>query len=296
MRFVYDPLHYALHKDVSWTPPQLFAFAREVEFVPVFPAEIRRLSASLPIVIRRQRGTYKVVALMGGTWVNREVIGDDGDWRLPTIPQLLAVHPFTMIFDDTSQQRIVMVARDRDCVNDHGRWPFFDSLAQLTPPVRRMIRRLTVLENRLDAFDSCASTLDRLGVLRPLEVPASTSMGRRSNADFAALDLELFAKIDPRELQAVGDNLPILMRLAGAMAVSQRRLAAPVLQRFRPMVDPAQLDKSVLSLLTRFEASKADGAAGIENPAAIGELEFLVNDEAILKFDFTASGSVFRSG
>jgi hypothetical protein len=296
MRFVYDPLHYALHHAILWSPPMHFGFARETEFVPVFPAEIRRLSTSLPIVVRRQRGTCRSVALLGENWVNREVMGEDGDWRLPTMPQTLAVHPFRMVLDDTSQERILTVARDRDCVNEQARWPFFDNLAQPTAPVRRMMRRLTILENGLTAFDRSAALLDRMDVLIPLEQPASANVARRSNADFATVDLERFARIDAAELIATGEDLPILMRLVGAMTVSQRKLAAPVLKRLRPVVDNDQLTRSVMDLLTRFEASTGDAVDSGAKRAPAHDLEFLVDDDAVLKFDFTASGSVFRSG
>jgi hypothetical protein len=299
MSFAYDPLHFALQKDVGWSIPETFDFLATTPYVAICPAELRRLASVLTIAVRQLGERLTPVVLVGDEWVSRPVLTDEGRWALRIMPQALAVHPFRLAWDASLPDPVVMVARDRRCVGEGGRFPFFTEHAQVSDAVLRVMRRLRLLEASRQALDAAARWLFDKGLLAPLPEPASEKAARtaiRARERFLTLDAEKFEALGATANHDILQEGGFIMRLAVSLRVSQQHLPRPLLVRLRPLVEPEQLARSVQYLLVPKERAIAANPDLPQPAPGRDALPFLVDDDAVLRFDFTASGSVFNRG
>lgn len=297
MSFAYDPLHFALQKDLRWSSPRNFDFLEAKAFLPVFPAELRRLAGVLPLAVRRLGERLTPVALVGDDWAIQPMLDGDGAWMARLMPQALLVHPFRLVEDSAAAGPVVMVARDARCVGKEGANSFFSEHGSLSEPAERMLRRLRLLQASRGALDAAARRLFEKGLLMPLPEPATDVVRKpvaRARETFLTLDPEAFDGLSATELDGEADGGAFVLRLAVALRVSHQHLPAPILMRLRPAVKPGELTRSVLDLFAKTRRTDALPKPDVE--PADDSLRFLVDEEAVLRFDFTASGSVFDRG
>jgi hypothetical protein len=260
---------------------------RAVEQLPVYAAELRRLSGSLPIVIRQRGAHAEAVALLHDRWLDQPVFNDAGHWCAGAVPQCLIVHPFNIVVDADSGDRAVGVARDRNCVHALAKHAFFTDAKLPTARLQRVIRRLEILDSGAVALQAAVDLIVRLGVL--LDVPLSGQPHGASPSSVWVLDDSKLIDVDPAQLAAT--HTAAFWRLAGAMSAS-RRLLAPAL-RVQPMLD-AWAAPSVTQLFSLSQQeSHADTSSTVAEPA---DHPFLVDDAQVLRFRVNATRSVFRSG
>ncbi len=299
MRFGHDPLHYAFQKDLTWSFRERFQGLDETGHLPVFAAELRRLAPRLPLAIRETATGIEPVVLVADQWLARAALDDEGRWLSGTMPQALAVHPFKVIGEAESDRRVPVVAQDDACVGTGFTYRFFEPSGEMSLDVRRVIRRLHLLENGRDRLAQCAKWLREHDLLTALpEAAAGQVVQRRRVLErFWTVSPEKVYEISPAMFLVSGDNLPILTRLMAALLVSQRALPMPIRKKIMTAGAPSASDR-MAKIVFAHQADNTD-AAGASSEGCISQNpddSFLVDDSAVLQFDFTASGSVFNRG
>lgn len=297
MAFIYDMLHVTLHAQKRWSAPTNFAFTLDSPVVPVYPAELRRLAFAIPIVLHKVGSSIQPVALIDNHWLMNDCMDAEGTWLAEACPQVLSMHPFRLAFDHTKNTSGLMVARDVQIVNPEADFAFFNADSEQSAEVRAVIRRFQILNQGTDMLRAAAQRLFASGFVLPLAMPAIPSV-RAPRGTFYILDAERFLSDGKSLLETSPKERGIMVRLAGAMLISQRRLARGIRQQAMiesPAFGVSQglpLDALHTIQTTATAAEDSDDSALLPTSGH----EFLIDDDAVMTFDFTATGSVFHSG
>ncbi|MGL4440421.1 MAG: SapC family protein [Bosea sp. (in: a-proteobacteria)] len=261
IRFLYNPLLFALHHNATWRLAETYGFAAGGMPVPVGLGEAGRLAAVMPLALQQIGESYRLVGLVDGGLVRSSPLGVDGSWTGDAVPAALRYHPFRTIRADVdhSQRYILAVAADPDCVGASGGEPFFTAMAEPGLRVRALLRLLNHAESDREEAAKAAKHLASTTLLTAL-APKSTPRGLKL---FSLLPQHLDDITAAEFARQTGGDRQVV-RLVAALAVSQPLFAA-----------------SAFASGTLTDATDEP----TQGPAADAGLDFLVGDANVFRFD-----------
>lgn len=158
-------------------------FGDGVNQVLVFPTEFEDLQREYPIFFRKDaNGDYQAVALLGLDKDENLFLGADG-WNARYVPAAQQRGPFSIVVQAPrpgaagEPEAMIHVDLDHPRVSRTEGEPLFLPAGGNAPYLQHVSRLLGILFDGLEAGGPFFATLDRLGLIEPVEVEATLMDG-----------------------------------------------------------------------------------------------------------------------
>ncbi|MDW4496648.1 SapC family protein [Sulfitobacter sp. D35] len=176
------PVSSSRHRDWSVAQTRSFAFARELNAVPLVAAEILPASREYPIVFAGQGDEVVPSALLGVSDNSNAFVAEDGSWQGRYVPAFLRRYPFVFsrAGDDGDGQRFTLcVDEEYEGLNSDGRGErLFDAEGNRTQYLENTLNFVTQYQNQFTATEAFSKKLKELDLLEPAQVRFSLPGGR----------------------------------------------------------------------------------------------------------------------
>lgn len=223
MHSFYEPVSYAAHAHVRWSPPATFEFARKMKFVPMTLLELRRAVHHFPLCLRRIGETIDVVAILAdheGCNIHLNAIGN---WTAGYTPFALRAHPFSLVRNARDRTPRLALTRDDDVVGDHGQYPLFESSGRLSGPATAVYEELLAAEKSQETMKSVCRILMQIGIA--IQVPPQAIGGGNLRHRLFVVDQDRLDDIWNQQRDAcveLYEKEPFALHVAEALVFSQR--------------------------------------------------------------------------
>lgn len=236
MQNFYEPISFIKHADMFWTPPTVFEFAREVCFVPITLAEIRRSALSFPLCIRRIGDIFDVVAILADTEGRNIHVDALGKWTSDYIPLTLRVYPFSLVRSADNMKPRLAVTHEESLFGPHGDYPVFANKQQLSPATTTIFELLLAAEEQQKNIHMACSAIMESQITT--QVPPGIFGTRALRQRLFVIDREKLSHLSsdaPEWYQTLYNSHPFSLHLAEIIAFSQHSLTFRL--RNREMVE-----------------------------------------------------------
>ncbi|WP_148255483.1 SapC family protein [Aidingimonas lacisalsi] len=185
-----------------------FAFAKEVNSVPLMAAEFPAAASDLPIVFTDADDGVLPVAVLG---IERDVnlmVDDDHRWRGEYVPAFFRRYPFVFASASDGKTFTLCIDEDYEGLNGEGRGErLFDADGEQTQYLSRV---LSFLQDYQAHFQRTRAFCRRLAELELLEsVEAQVRLpegGRRTLTGFKAINRNKLKELSAEQLQTLMSN------------------------------------------------------------------------------------------
>jgi hypothetical protein len=157
-------------------------FGDGINQVLVFPTEFDDLQREYPIFFRQDaNGDYQAVALLGLDKDENLFLGPAG-WNARYVPAAVQRGPFSIVLQasrpGTASEPMVHIDLDHPRVSRTEGEPLFLPAGGHTPYLQHVSRLLGTIYDGLEVGRPFFETLDRLGLIEPVEVEATLTDGK----------------------------------------------------------------------------------------------------------------------
>lgn len=158
-------------------------FGDNINQALVFPTEFEDLQREYPIFFRKDANSeYQAVALLGLDRDENLFLGDEG-WNARYVPAALQRGPFSIVLQTpqpgagTEPEAMIHIDLDHPGVSRTEGEPLFLPAGGNSPYLQHVSRLLGTIYDGLETAPPFFKTLDRLGLLEPVEVEAALPDG-----------------------------------------------------------------------------------------------------------------------
>lgn len=237
-----------------WQKFTSYAFAAQINSVPLVAAEMARASIAMPVAFIQQQDRYLLVGIMSLSPKTNLFVGPKGHWLGRYVPADLRGYPFRLIRNQ-DDAAILCVKDDSGLIADTGE-PIFEETGELTQPVQSMLQFLGKLEESRRVTQKAVAMLAEAGVIIPW------------NEKTHGISIQGLYGIDEQGLMKLADQTFLKLRKAGALHIAFAQLISTgnipllgTLQKRReqlattqpPPVQPADEFSLINDDLIRFE-------------------------------------------
>jgi len=156
-------------------------FGDGINQVLVFPTEFEDLQREYPIFFRKDaNGDYQAVALLGLDRDENLFLGADG-WNARYVPAALQRGPFSIVMQarpGMASEPMIHIDLDHPRVSCTEGEPLFLPAGGHAPYLQHVSRLLGTIYEGLEVGRPFFETLDRLGLVEPVEVEATLTDGK----------------------------------------------------------------------------------------------------------------------
>lgn len=158
------------HRHIKLNQGYGYRFARGFHNIDLLFGEFERAALYYPIVFQHDSmdGAWRPVILLKSTENGNAFVTDEGAWRVPYVPMVLRVHPFSLGVSKDSNQPIVFLNLDSELLNTEQGMPLFDFYGQPTPLLQQAISQLNELYQRQQLTEQLCRALVTLKLLKPI--------------------------------------------------------------------------------------------------------------------------------
>ncbi len=160
------------HLQKYWKPREGFAFAKEMQVVPIALSELSKLLPHYCIAFVKDEEGYQAVVLLGLGEQKNVYLNNENKWLAAYVPENLRPYPF--ILGDTDDNKKVL------CINDshlceEGEHRLFEENGDLTKEIAEVLELLnqSVLNN--EANRNACKLLDDAGLIVDWELTVKMS-------------------------------------------------------------------------------------------------------------------------
>lgn len=242
----------------TWKRRVGFGFAERDQVIILVAQEAAAACCEVPIGFVRHGDAFELVALCSFTPNDNVYIAPNGQLMLRYVPLILRGHPFHHLRQPGSDQAMLCVDEDSECLQGGGSETFFNEDGTPTPLVEEAIKLHGFLEGARTRTKAAIAALANANVLLPWDILA--------NIDKQVVPVPGFIRVDKQALEKVDDATLLELRKVGALEIAYHQLAS---MNQIPMVERLTEVKN--------QIRKVGGAAATSDQVA----EFLSGDRLI---------------
>lgn len=246
------PVTVARHRDWSVKTGETYAFAAEVNSVPVTAVEFAQAAAEYPVVFAGNEEAVFPAVILGARENENLYVGADGQWRGKYVPAFVRRYPFVFSQDDAGQTFTLHIDETFSGCNQANRGErLFDADGAQTTYLRTVLGFLQDYQARFRRTQAYCARLLELKLLQPMQAQFTLNTGEQRS-------LSGFMVVDRAKLKALPQDVVADMLAKDELECTFLHLAS--LRHFQDMLD-------------RFQpAPAAPAPAAPEPPAAEPEL------------------------
>ncbi|PWL24167.1 MAG: hypothetical protein DCO98_11460 [Altererythrobacter sp. XM-24bin4] len=197
--FAFSPLTSIAHRHLRLAPQKSFGFARDLNQVDLLLSEVWQFAACFPVVFVADTengvATIKPVAVLARPGQPNGLVSPDGTWAHPLLPYFLRIYPFGLQPMKTGFR--VMIDPSAHVLDQEYGIELFDASGGHSTELSKIVSLLRLLADTLRQTRLFTQTLDRLGVLRPIEV---TNALPRQTRHYFSVDEGALDQLSPNEI------------------------------------------------------------------------------------------------
>jgi hypothetical protein len=164
------------HRGMCFVPHTDFEFARKQPRVGLGRHEVRPLVQSLPVFLCRREGLWSLLGCMGLVGTGNMMIGPQGGWMGPYIPDKLRFRPYTLSRRDEEGSLLLAYRGDKSPLVPGSEHQLVDDKGEVTPLYQNMVARLKLPLRTQESTQEVAEALLKTGLLEeiinsPLLIP-----------------------------------------------------------------------------------------------------------------------------
>jgi hypothetical protein len=187
-----------------------YRFAKGFNSADLLFGEFERAALHYPIVFQSDSvgSVCRPVVLLKSTEQGNEFVTEDGVWRVPYVPMVLRVHPFSLGVSKENNQPVVFLNLESELVNTDQGMPLFDFYGNQTPLLQQAISQLNELYQRQQLTEQLCRALVTLKLLKPISHPVSPEF----------ISYGEYYQIDQLAIERLNDAAICLFRRQGWLA------------------------------------------------------------------------------
>lgn len=180
-----------------------YAFARNVNSVPLTAVEFSRAAGEYPIVFGGTEEAVMPAVILGARESENLFVGEDGTWNASYVPAFVRRYPFVFSTDQAGKQFILHIDEAFDGVNDEGRGErLFDAEGQQTQYLQTVLNFLQEYQAHFQRTQAYCKRLRELELLQPMQAQFNLADGeKRSLSGFQVVNREKLKALGADELQ-----------------------------------------------------------------------------------------------
>jgi hypothetical protein len=225
------------HRDWSVKTGETYAFAAEVNSVPVTAIEFAQAAAEYPIVFAGTETSVLPAVILGVRESENLFVGPDGRWLGKYVPAFVRRYPFVFSQDEAGTTFTLHIDETFSGCNQANRGErLFDSDGAQTQYLGTVLGFLQEYQGRFRRTQAYCDRLMQLGLLQPMQAQFTLSSGeQRSLSGFMVIDR---AKLKALPADVVADMLSKDELECSFLHLASLRHFQDMLDRFRP-AEPA---------------------------------------------------------
>lgn len=196
-----EPVSAEAHRDISIRAGQSWAFASELNSVPLVAAEFERAGAEMPVVFAGEGDDLTPVGLLGLEAGENLFLADDGSWRGRYVPAFLRRYPFVFAASGANGETLTLcVDAAYAGVNRDGRGErLFDAEGNRTQYLERMLQFTSDYQAQHQLTRAFCKRLNALSILEPAVATVNLADGRQ-------MTLRGFQRVNTEKLRGLSDE------------------------------------------------------------------------------------------
>ncbi|GGO88393.1 peptidase [Marinobacterium nitratireducens] len=196
------PVSQEKHGDISVKAGGTYAFAREVNSVPLTAVEFSRAAAEYPIVFAGNDEAVMPAVILGVRDSQNLFVDDEGRWKEGYIPAFVRRYPFVFSADKSGKQFILHIDEGFEGVNRDGKGErLFDADGERTQYLQNVLGFLQEYQAHFQRTQAYCKRLKELGLLQPMQAQFNLADGeKRSLSGFQVVDREKLKALEPETL------------------------------------------------------------------------------------------------
>lgn len=193
--------------------PENFAFAKEVEVVPLTFSELLPISMYYPVVFGIAEGKIIFPFAVLGLMRKNIYLNEEGHFKVPEIPKVIKHYPFGVIRKIEEDREDWLVLVDEECLSSDAEEKFFEASGKESEFMKKLKGELTELALDFAKAYQFAQELAEFRLLKLLpEFEVNTKLGTHRFKNILIGDAEALRNISPERLYYLNTSgyLPIL--------------------------------------------------------------------------------------
>lgn len=198
--------------------PGDYAFAREVNSVPVAAVEFPEACKHYPIVFAGSEPARSIPSVLVGLRADENLfVEPDGSWPHGYVPAFVRRYPFVLAEKPEGDDFTVCVDEEYPGLGSEQGEPLFDEAGKETPPLQRALQFLSEYQGQMQRTRDFVQRLDELSLLQPKVVQVTPREGEPFVLQGVhVIDAERLGRLDDTALRGLfdaGDLGPIYAHL-----------------------------------------------------------------------------------
>ena len=120
----------------AWRRPASYAFAAQLNILPVVVSELSNLVPTMPLGFVRSGETFQLVAITSLQPGSNCFVAPDGNWIGDYIPASVRAHPFQLVKSVDSEDSVLCFDESSELLVEAGRGMLFSTRTAPAPPSR----------------------------------------------------------------------------------------------------------------------------------------------------------------
>ena len=236
----FEVLHPQDHAYLRFSAPQDYAFAAQLAWVEVLHHEWPQLALQHPIVFAKPAsGGIQAMAVLAtreapsGAPTHHAWVDEQGRWLGASMPGVLKLHPFALT-QGPGPDTAVCVDRQSPCWSASDGVPLFTRDGVPSGALREVMQVLRRWNQQADATQVLLRSLDKLGLLRPVQLDAGHAQWAHA------------WQVDAQKLEELSKATVLLLRRQGWLKpIYAHLLSLSWFQGRAPQLDPTGPDLGV---------------------------------------------------
>ena len=245
------------HLEKYWKPREGFAFAKEMQVVPIAISELSKLLPHYCIAFVKDEDVYQAVVLLGLGEQKNVYLNNENKWLATYVPENLKPHPFILGNTDHSE-RVICISDSHLC--DEGEFRLFEPSGDLTKETSEMLELLNQRDLNNEGNRIACKLLDDAGLIVDWELTVKTS----DTAD--GFKIQGLFKLDEQKLNQLKPTVFAKLRDSGALLLAYAHLFS--LSQIEQISQRIEYARNVNSV------AKPDGLEGFSLAEDDGSLMF----------------------
>jgi hypothetical protein len=218
---IYDrvvPLNRQVHRDTSVRKIASFAFAAEVNTVPIVDVEFARVALEAPVVFARTDTGLVSLALMGTAERKNAFVGPDMQWTGRYIPAFLRRYPFVFSVEQGTDRMTLCMDESFEGLNTENRGErMFDADGNPTTYLSTVLRFMEDYQATFNRTQAFCDHLEERDLLEEARIDYRLSDGTQGVVSG-------FLRVSAERLRALDDDVLGGMVRTGEMDLIQAHL------------------------------------------------------------------------
>jgi hypothetical protein len=226
---IYDnvsPVNRSTHRKMSVRQTSSFAFARDVNSVPIVDAEFARVCVEMPIVFARTETGLVSLALLGTHKDRNAFVDAENHWSGRYVPAFFRRYPFIFAVQPNSDQMTLCIDEAYEGLNtqDLGE-RMFDGEGNETSYLRNVLRFVEEYQATFARTQAFCDRLDAAGLLEEARIDYTLADGKAGRVTgFLRISAQKFRALDDADVVAMfrsGDLDMIQMHILSMQQVER---------------------------------------------------------------------------